>query len=267
MSNPHLPQELLDHIVNLLHDTKHALRNCCLVSKSWIPRTRKHLFTDIRFYIEKDLRLWKETFPDPSTSPAHYAKTLVFGCSHLVTTADAEPGSWITGFSGVVNLEMANHRIPSRALADGFAPFQGFSSTIKSLRMDFLYLPSPQSSDLILSFPLLEDLIVFVYGEVVTHEGDGSDEPSTIIQRQPSSSPSFAGSLELSLEGGMKPIACRLLSLPGGIHFRRLTLDWRHEEDRMLATALVEECSHTLESLDITHIIYCALIWHLHPRG
>ena len=113
-------------------------------------------------------------------------------------------------------------------------------------------------SDLILSFPLLEDLIVFVYGEVVTHEGDCSSEPSTVIQ--PSSSPSFTGSLELSLEGGMKPIARRLLSSPGGLHFRKLTLDWRHEEDPILATALVEECSHTLESLDITHTIYCALI-------
>jgi hypothetical protein len=33
-----------------LHDTRDALRNCCLIFKSWIPRTRKHLFADVRFY-------------------------------------------------------------------------------------------------------------------------------------------------------------------------------------------------------------------------
>ena len=39
MSNLHLPAETLDHIVDHLHDTKDALRNCCLGSKSWVPRT------------------------------------------------------------------------------------------------------------------------------------------------------------------------------------------------------------------------------------
>jgi hypothetical protein len=50
----------------------------------------------------------------------------------------------------------------------------------------------------------------------------------------------------------MEPFTRRLLSLPGGIHFRKLTLKWLYEEDLLTATALVEECSHTLESLDIT---------------
>jgi hypothetical protein len=40
-----LPAEMLDHVVDHLYDTEDALRNCCLVSKSWIPRTRKHLST------------------------------------------------------------------------------------------------------------------------------------------------------------------------------------------------------------------------------
>jgi hypothetical protein len=73
MSDPHLPAEMLDHIVDHLQDTEYALRSCCLVSKSWIPRARKHLFFDIVFHTAKRLELWKETFPDPSTSPACYA--------------------------------------------------------------------------------------------------------------------------------------------------------------------------------------------------
>ena len=51
---PLLP-ELLDHIVDFLHDSSDALKSCCLVSKLWAPRTRMHLFACIRFYTAKDL--------------------------------------------------------------------------------------------------------------------------------------------------------------------------------------------------------------------
>ena len=63
----------------------------------------------------------------------------------------------------------------------------------------------------------------------------------------------FTGSLYIydHLQG-IKSIARWLLSFQGGIHFRKLTLTWHKAEDIPLTTALVEECSHTLESLDIT---------------
>lgn len=47
--------------------------------------------------------------------------------------------------------------------------------------MYFLYLPFPQSSDPILSFPLLEDLTMTAYGDVVTYESDDSNELSTVF--------------------------------------------------------------------------------------
>ncbi|KAF9642961.1 hypothetical protein BDM02DRAFT_3104213, partial [Thelephora ganbajun] len=52
MSNPHkphLPPEILDYIVDFLYNEPETLKQCCLVSKSWVPRTRKHLFADINF--------------------------------------------------------------------------------------------------------------------------------------------------------------------------------------------------------------------------
>ena len=63
---PYLPLETLDYIVDLLHDESPALKECCLVSKSWIPRTRRHLFAHIRFYSADNLKSWKKTFPDPT---------------------------------------------------------------------------------------------------------------------------------------------------------------------------------------------------------
>ena len=107
MSDPvHLPPELLNHVVDFLHRRDTALRHCCLVSKSWIPRARKHLFAEIRFNGAKKLQSWKGTFPDPSTSPARYTKTLFIDCPHAVTAADAGEGGWIKVFSQVARLEV-----------------------------------------------------------------------------------------------------------------------------------------------------------------
>ena len=251
MSNPYLPAELLDHIVDLLHDAIPTLRNCCLVSKSWIPHTRKHLFAKIRFHTEKDLQLWKEAFPNPSTSPANYASTLYVGCPHVVTAVDAEPGSWITSFSHVLVMIGIGNKPPSHKRTVDFVPFHEFSLFTKSLHLRFAYISSSQIFDLIHSFPLLEDLTVVAHTSVATHKGDGSDGLSAVVQ--PPSIPILTGSLELFVHEGMKPIASRLLSLLGGIHFQKLTLRWCHEKYISLITALVKKCSHTLKSLDINY--------------
>ena len=63
MPNPHLPPETLDNIVGLLHDKPGALKECCLVSKPWVPRTRKHLFAEIRLLPKENLnRGWRPSW-------------------------------------------------------------------------------------------------------------------------------------------------------------------------------------------------------------
>ena len=237
MSNPHLPAEILDHVVDHLHDTGDALRNCGLVSKLWIPRTRKHLFAYVRFQTGEDLRSWKETFPDPSTSPARYAKTLFVDCSRVMAAADAEAGGWIRGFSHVVHLRLNSWCFDSET---SLVPLHGLSPAVKSLYADIPTFSSARVFDLVLSFPLLEDLDVSA-----REDGDSSGFA------RPSTSPTFTGSLVL-LSFGMKYFARQLLSLPSGIHFRSLTLTWSYNGDLSLIMALVEECSHTLEYLNIT---------------
>jgi hypothetical protein len=163
---------------------------------------------------------------------------------------DADAGGWITGFSRVENLVLGGQRLFASG-SSTISLFRGFSP-IKSLDVSFTDLPPPRVFGLVLSFPLLEDLTVFgIYGELAYANDDGSDRLSTA----PSSPPLFTGSLEFHTGvGGMEPFAHWLLSLPGGIHFRRLTLTCFLEERPSLVTALVEGCSHTLESLDISDL-------------
>jgi hypothetical protein len=118
--------------------------------------------------------------------------------------------------------------------------------------VSFSTVPSPRVFNFILSFPLLEDLTLFgIYG--VSADDDRSDGLSTAVQ--PSSPPVFTGSLGLRVGvGGMKPFTRLLLSSPGGIHFRELTLTCFLEEHLSQVVALIEGCSHTLESLDISDL-------------
>jgi len=269
-----LPCELLDHIVDLVHDGQTfgqvplELRNCCLASKSWVPRTRRHLFAEISFRTAKSLESWKKTFPDPSTSPAYYAKYLWIGCPQVVMAEGAEAGGWIASFSGVEHLQLGGQDVSARGWEVVFVLFHGFSPAIKSLCMRLSRLPFPHFFDLVLSFPLLEDLDMGHCQDVPTENGGDSDGPSMPIAVQPSSLPVFTGALDLHLEGGpVGPVVNWLLSQPGGIHFRRFTLSWFREEDISLTAALMEGCSHTLESLYICCDLRGTSHRHLHPHG
>jgi len=244
MSIPNLPPELLDHIVDFLSDSRTALRICCLVSKSWIPRTRRHLFANIRFDTVEMLRLWRKTFPDPSTTPARYAKALIVGCIEAVIAADAEAGGWIRGFSSAERLELIAY--PNGSEISPLA-FHGFSPIVKSLCLNLYTISPSQIFDLTLSFPLLQDLTVIV-NDVKPIDGNDPSQLSTVVQ---SPNQPMTGILDLSQCRWMGSVANRLLSLPGGIHFWKLALKWSRPEDISLAKALVEECSHTLEHIKI----------------
>ena len=223
-----------------------ALKQCCLVSKSWIPRTRRHLFAELKFRHERHLETWKKMFPGPSTSPAHFAKSLLVGCARAVTPADAEPGGWLTSFAHIVHLEVwprEMHHGHSKAVS--LVPFHGFSRTINSLHVKSVDLSPSRIFDFILPSPRLEDLSLAGCGVSV----DGDDGPPSFTRS--SNLPVLTGSLNLCLKDGMEPIAGRLLSIPAGIHFRKLAFTWHCREDLLPIIALVRECSHTLESLNI----------------
>jgi len=102
-----LPPEILDLIVDQLHGEPTALKTCCVVSESWVPRARKHLFARIEFHawicpVER----WKEAFPDPSNTPAHHTRTLSIYGDPVITAADVGVGGWIRTFHNFVHLRL-----------------------------------------------------------------------------------------------------------------------------------------------------------------
>ena len=256
MSRPHFPAELLDYVVDHLYDARDALKSCCLVSKSWIPCARKHLFASVGFYDATGLQSWKNTFPDPSTSPACYTHHLVVCCSEAVTFADAEERSLIAAFSRVVHLQMfVNAKTPS------LIPFHGFSPALKYLSVTYRCFPFSRTLNFIRSFPLIEHLtLIAFYYDPSIYGDDGFDGQQTTIQ------PSFSGgTLGLCINGGMDLIIPHLLPLQDRLRFRTLVLTLNNEEDILSISLLVERCCLTLESLMVYVGCYSTPLSHLYP--
>ena len=255
MSNPYLPPEILDHVFDFLHDESETLKGCCVVSKSWVPRTRRHLFAEIKFNWARDLALWEKTFPDVANSPAYYTRTLLVGFTQLRRASLVEDGGWIRAFSRVESLGVDNGGAAYiEACRVSLAPCHKFSPTLKSLRVGPILLPYPGFFDFICSFPLLEDL-------KLTGRDDPRVEDSNPHGPQavaPSTSPVFTGSLDFQVCGGAGRTVRRLLELPNGLHFRKLVLSW--DQDLRWIAELVVMCSHTLESLAITDTTICTFV-------
>ena len=259
---PRFLEELLDHVVDNLHYERENLENCCLVSKSWIPRARKHLFSTISIRDTGNLQSWKNAFPDPSSSPACYAKTLAIGCPEVVATGDAEEGGWLSAFSRVVRLAMYIPSMDRQVIS--LVPFHGFSPFIRSLRIHLTTFPSSPIFNLICSFSPLENLHVEVR-KGLDDPVDNFDGQQPPVQTQ--NPPAFTGSLKFEGIGLWSPLVRPLLSLPSGLHFQSLCLTLIDKKIISLATALVERCRSTLESLELDCVYTRMFILHcFHPN-
>jgi hypothetical protein len=228
-SSTMLPPEVCDHIIDQLHDQPNALKTCSVVSKSWTSRSRTHIFSAICFNGNPDVVAWRNAFPDPSNSPAHLVRALV------VNHREELPERHLSSFCNVTRLTLHVHTVGGSPIS--LAHLHGFTPSLKSLRMTFAIGPLSDILNLVYSFPLLDDLLLT--GIPVASDAE-------VI---PSASPTFSGRLYLAMFQEMRTMVDHFLSLPGGIHFRKLILPWICGQDLPPMMDLVSACSHTLESL------------------
>ena len=203
---PDLPPEILGHIIDLLSDQSWTLEACCLVSKSWIPLTRKHLFFRIRFDYEHKYLGWKKAFPDPTNSPAHFVRSLQV----LRVPSDIEESGWTwSSFCRVESLDLyRSSKYPEEGSEFSLSAFRGFSPSVKYLTVRSGTLIAPDTFDLIRSFPFLEDL---------TFNGDGSlyDDNQSDGPQISSTSPVLTGTLRFSVGGALGTIIGQFLKYLG----------------------------------------------------
>jgi hypothetical protein len=90
-TKPRLPNEIQDHILDFLHNSKPTLKACALVCRAWVPTSRYHLFSKIQMP-EREANAFAELFESPNCTIRHVKtcssssaamKGMYFGTSHL----------------------------------------------------------------------------------------------------------------------------------------------------------------------------------------
>lgn len=66
---PLLPQNVIENIIDHLHDRPVDLQACCLVCKDWKTRSQSHLFRRVRWTVET-ISAWCKHIPPRSDGPA-----------------------------------------------------------------------------------------------------------------------------------------------------------------------------------------------------
>ena len=238
---PRTPQEIVDEILDhLAADSDHrSLRLCALVSKSWVPSCRRHLFHTILFTM-RDMAQWLETFPVPEKSPAHYIRDLRMSTGGY----DSSPEKFFEYTPWFRNVERVT------LLGDGrwIPTLWRLPHSVTSLTINTDEAAFAQIQGIMTHLPNLDDLSL-----------SGSPVPvdrRTLAGIGTTLNGRFGGQLRL-LKGLVdKDIMNMLLEVPTGLHFTEMEVCGTNE--CLLPTVrLAEACAKTLVKFSYTVSCYC----------
>jgi len=77
-----LPQELIDRTIDDIDD-RTSLEACSLVCSRWSPRSRKHLFTQVKFASRRDLQRWCACIRPGPSGPSSLVEYLTLSENHF----------------------------------------------------------------------------------------------------------------------------------------------------------------------------------------
>ena len=105
---PRVPQEIVDEILDhLAADPDHTpFQSCALVSKSWVPSCRRHLFHTVLF-TPSTIHKWAITFPVPEESPGRHVRDLRFRAEGSISIFNSKFSGYIPWFTNVENMSLS----------------------------------------------------------------------------------------------------------------------------------------------------------------
>ena len=249
---PRIPQEIIDEILDhLATDGSKLLKSCSLVSKSWVPSCRRHLFHTVAFS-RKNIPRWLRIFPVPEESPAHHVRCLWFVVRGYEDTPKKffEHASWFTNVEQVT-LKAGGARLDKPLRAS----FSRLPPSVTSLTVSGDTASLGQIRDIMAQLPNLDDLSLS--GRM------GVTDDKTLVGIGAALRGRFGGKLELIRGYESEDVMNMLLEVPTGLNFTEVLIDGRNE--CLFSTVrLAEACSKTLVKLSYNisfHCKYNSLSW------
>ena len=237
---PTIPQEIIDEILdNLSADSDlRSLQSCALVSKSWVPSCRRHLFHTILF-TSTDMAKWLETFLVPEESPAHQVRDLRFSIGKYDSPREKffEYAPW---FTNVERITLLGYGCLQPLW---MSSFRWLSQSVNSLTIGADMIAIVQIQDIMARLPNLDNLSLS--GSLV------AVDMNPLIGTCPVLKGRFGGKLRLLRGHASAGIVDTLLEIPTGLHFTEVEIRSAHE--CLLSTVrLVEAYTKTLVKLSYT---------------
>ena len=174
-STTHLPQELVDTVIDELKTDVGSLRACSLVSKPWVYRSRKYLFATVNLptFLR---RRWQECIAvRPNLDPHHHVRSLSLYPA-AASAAFCIPETFADHLSSFI--QVSRLIITSSlweewtdAFSDGALVakyFGGFGQTLRKLELTRVHLNMVVLDALLDAFPRLEDILIF--SPIMVHE-------------------------------------------------------------------------------------------------
>ena len=237
-----IPQEIVDEILDhLATDPDHrSLHSSALVSKSWVPSCRRHLFRSV-FFSSSSIARWVDTFPVPEKSPAFHIRDLRF----LVEGHNGIPYSekisgYVPWFTNVERMSLLGDGTHHPVL---IPPSWRSPQSTTSLIIDGDSFLLKHIRDILVQLPNLSDLLLV--GHIIPVDKRMLLGIGTALRGR------FGGKLQLYRGSACRDTVDMLLEIPTGLHFTEAEIGGRYE--CLISTVrLAEACSETLMKLTCT---------------
>ena len=250
---PHVPQEIIDKIIDILAGDKRSLRSCSLVSKSWVDRGRPYLFTHVRLCSLYGLRRWSRVTPPRI---CHHVRFLCLVEDRVIWGVDwITPDVLKTISTSLPNLESLKLVDLDLTHSNQCAPFGCFSENLTSLTLFHSTLNTDTLLSFVWMFPKLDNLTLCDLKVTTSH----------ISFPTPAALPSFRGKLTLSNINHQfaSHVIAPFVNHPHPMAFRDVCIEncsfERQEDVRDLFLA----CRKTVRTVDIWEVF----IRESHPSG
>ena len=246
MVAPHLPQEIVDEIIDKLVGDRQSLLSCSIVSTDWVDRSRHHLFAHLKLRSIHHLQSW---FGTSLGRFSHHVRSLVL--------AQDDESKWITpdalatifndfaSFHNVVSLTLANLDL---TLFDEHSLnhfFGHFSEHLTSLTVKRSTVNPETLLFFVCMFPKLDNLKLnsLVMGN------------TTMPSRRHFITPRFRGKLTLlNIKADGTPMTAPFVDPPLPMAFKELCVEnCRFESPKSLRDLFIP-CQETAKAVKVSRI-------------
>jgi hypothetical protein len=236
--------------------SKRALKSCCLVHRSWIPRSRLHLFQTVTLIGDRDLRAWSRCFVSDVTfgrmSVAGYVKKLEIHVPPDSSPLTYEPEylqNYMDHFSRFNNVEFLvinGINLLHFEAHDLQACFAHFAPSLRCLHLDWAETASSLIPyfQLLAIFPNLESLSI----DGFSRWGDEEQVATSDIVCP------FRGYLKLlNSKDPNNTFVNHLNKVTNGPHFHTVVLDLGNSVPKWLPMyGLFSACGSALQDVDLS---------------